>query len=80
MFDPISLVFVCFPSFFACQNPPEVLKNIFYYFKIFRFGISSEKKRYLVEKIPILGDGGSVHLGIFPTSYRFFSEDVPNGL
>ena len=58
------------PSFFlACQNHPEVLKNMYYYFKKFSFRDIFRKKRYLVEKIPILGEGGrgSAHVGIFPT-------------
>ena len=68
------------PSFFlACQNHPEVLKNIFYYFEIFCFGTSSEKKRYFVEKIPILGEGGVFPRGNFSHIIPFFvSEDVPN--
>ena len=36
--------------FFACQNNPEVLKNIFYYFKFFRLGTSSEKKTVFRQK------------------------------
>ena len=55
--------------FFACQNHPEVLKNIFYYFEIFCFGTSSEKNGILSKKFPYWGGGGrgSAHVGIFPT-------------
>ncbi len=81
--DPFPLVYVCLPSFFlACQNHPEVLKNIFYYFEIFCFGTSSEKKRHFVEKIPILGEGGGglPTWEFFPHNTVFGSEDVPKGL
>ena len=42
--DPFPLVYVCLPSFFfACQNHPEVLKNIFYFQKIFFLGHLQKK-------------------------------------
>ena len=57
--------------FFACQNYPEVLKHSLLFFLFFHFGTSSEKKRYFVEKIPILGEGG----GVFPRGN--FSHVIP---
>ena len=52
----------------ACQNHPEVLKNIFFF-----------KKKNM--SFPNRGEEGGVpHLGKTPTFSRFFSENVPNWL
>ena len=59
--------------FLACQNHPEVLKNIFYYFKFLSFWDIFRKKRYFVEKIPILGEGGGG--GVCPRGN--FSHIIP---
>ena len=69
------------PSFFlACQNHPEVLKNIFYYFEIFLFWDIFRKKTAFRRKNSHTGGGG----GVFPRGNFshiipfFYSEDVPN--
>ena len=62
----------------ACQKKLGK-KTYFTILKIFCFGTSSEKKRYFVEKIPILGGwgGGLPTWELFPHNTVFFSEDVP---
>ena len=66
--------------FFACQNHPKVLKNIFYYFEKISFWDIFRKKRHFVEKIPIRGEGegGVCPRGNYSHIIPFFvSEDVP---
>ena len=71
--DPNPLVYVCLPSFFlACQNHPEMLKHSLLFFLIFSLWDIFRKKRYLVEKIPILGEGGLPTWEFFPLSTVFF--------
>ena len=70
--DPFPLVYVCLPSFFlACQNHPEVLKNIFYYFEIFLFWDIFRKKTAFRRKNSHTGGGG----GVFPRGN--FSHIIP---
>ena len=55
-----------------------LIKHILLFLKKICFGTSSEKKRYFVEKIPILGEGGGVcPRGNYSHIIPFFSEDVP---
>ena len=53
-----------FTKFFSCQNHPQVLKNIFYYFKIIRFGTSPEKTAFR-RKNSHTGGGGFCPRGNF---------------
>ena len=62
--DPFPLVYVCFTKFFfACQNHPEVLKNIFYYYKKFLFWDIFRKKTVFRRKNSHTGGVGG---GVFP--------------